>query len=205
MSLSRQSQLEILLVICGAGPLKDVTSLISQLNARGWIVQALATPSAVDMGLSLNDLRQQTGRAVVTSPSIPRITSSPNVILVAPATVNTISKLALDIRDTYAGGVLGQAVAAKIPMIILPSIKKVDLERAVFRNHIKSLRREGVKVLLGGSDGIHPTNASSKDGPIPPFPWHLAVEAVAASTNMQERNPRRADLSYLIGPFYFLF
>ncbi|KAK6977525.1 flavoprotein [Favolaschia claudopus] len=179
MSLPRQ-QLEILLVICGAGPLKDVTSLISQLNARGWNVQALATPSAVDMGLSLNDLRQQT------------------------ATVNTISKLALDIRDTYAGGVLGQAVAAKIPMIILPSIKKVDLERAVFRNYIESLRREGVKVLLGGSDGIHPTNASSKDGPVPPFPWHLAVEAVAASTNPQERNPRRSDLSYLIGPFYFL-
>ncbi|KAF7326809.1 Flavoprotein [Mycena sanguinolenta] len=170
---------EVLLVICGAGPLKDVTELISQVLARGWNVQAMATPSAVDIGLDIGAVREQTGRLVVTSPAVPRIAITPDVIVVAPATVNTITKLALDIRDTYPATVLGQAVAACIPMVILPSIKKVDLDRAIFRMHVQSLRGEGVHLLLGGSNGIHPTNDSTKNGPLPPFPWHLAVSATA--------------------------
>ncbi|KAK7001442.1 hypothetical protein R3P38DRAFT_3049155 [Favolaschia claudopus] len=174
---------ELLLVICGAGPLKDVSTLISQILARGWNVQALATSSAVSVGLDIESVQTQTGRLVVTSAAIPRATLSPSIIVVAPATANTITKLALDIRDTYAAGVLGQAVAAKIPIIMLPSIKKVDLERGIFRKHIQSLRREGVNVLLGGSTGIHPTNASSKDGPVPLFPWHLAASAAFSRMN----------------------
>jgi hypothetical protein len=167
-----------LLVICGAGPLKDVTTLISQLLAKGWNIQAMATPSAVDIGLNLDAVQQQTGRPVVTSAAVHRFALFPDVILVAPATANTITKLALDIRDTYPSSVLGQAVAARIPVVILPSIKKMDLEQEVFRKHIRSLRGEGVRVLLGGPTGIRPTNASTKDGPVPPFPWHLAIPAV---------------------------
>jgi hypothetical protein len=34
-----------------------------------------------------------------------------------------------------------------------------------------------VRVLIGGNDGIHLTDASSKDGPLPPFPWDLAIAA----------------------------
>ncbi|KAJ7192570.1 hypothetical protein GGX14DRAFT_594400 [Mycena pura] len=179
---------ELLLVICGAGPLKDVTTLISQVLARGWNVQAMATPSAVVIGFDVEAVKKQTGRLVVTSPAVRRITLSPDVILVAPATANTITKLALDIRDTYASSVLGQAVAARTPVVILPSIKKVDLEREVFRNYIKSLRREGVCLLIGGPNGIHPTNASTKDGPVPPFPWHLAMPAIAACIDAHERD-----------------
>ncbi|KAJ7251289.1 hypothetical protein C8J57DRAFT_672053 [Mycena rebaudengoi] len=133
------------------------------------------------MGLDVNQLEQQTGRPVMSSwgtPSTRRIGPADGII-VAPATVNTINKLALDIRDNYAAALLGQAVAARIPMVILPSIKKVDTERVIFRNHIENLRREGVSILLGGPTGIEPTNASSKDGPLPPFPWHLAVSAMA--------------------------
>ncbi|KAJ6483930.1 hypothetical protein C8R45DRAFT_999755 [Mycena sanguinolenta] len=179
---------EILLIICGAGPLNTVTTLISQVLARGWKVQAMATPSAVDIGLDIDALREQTGRPVVVSPAVPRTAITPDVIVVAPATANTITKLALDIRDTYPAAVLGQAVAACIPVVILPSIKKVDLDRAIFRMHIQNLRGEGVHVLLGGSNGIHPTNDSTKDGPVPPFPWHFAVSATATCLEARKSN-----------------
>jgi hypothetical protein len=141
----------------------------------------------VGIGLDVKAVQEQTGRPVVTSAAA---RPPPDVILVAPATANTIAKLALDLRDTYASAVLGQAVAARIPVVILPSIKKMDLERDVFRNHIRSLRREGVHILLGGSNGIHPTNASTKDGPVPPFPWHLAIPVIAAIIDVSGCLPR---------------
>ncbi|KAJ7696358.1 hypothetical protein B0H14DRAFT_3040731 [Mycena olivaceomarginata] len=165
--------IEVQLVICGAGPLRDVSTLITQVLARGWKIQAIATPSALDIGLDVQAVELQTGRPVVTSAAIH---------------LNTITKLALDIRDTYVAAVLGQAVAARKPMVILPSIKKVDLERRVFRTHIRNLRSEGVQVLIGGTNGLQPTNASSKDGPLPPFPWHLAVSAVEASIDADRRD-----------------
>jgi phosphopantothenoylcysteine synthetase/decarboxylase len=106
--------------------------------------------------------------------------------MVAPATANTLAKLAIGIRDTHAAGVLAQAVAARIPMVILPSIKKVDLDGGPLPTHIKTLRGEGVHVLIGEPNGIKPTNASSKDGPLPPFPWDLAVTAMAACIDVSK-------------------
>ncbi|KAF7371710.1 Flavoprotein [Mycena venus] len=187
---------EILLVICGAGPLRDVSTLLDQVLHRGWKVQAIATPAAVEIGLDVQAVERQTGRRVVTSTAIPR-TATPDGIMVAPATANTLAKLALGIRDTYAAAVLAQAVAARIPMVILPSIKKVDLDNRVLPTHIKNLRRDGVQVLIGEPDGLEPTNASSKDGPLPSFPWHLAVSAMAACIDPAEakiRPPRRSKL-----------
>jgi flavoprotein len=128
---------EILLVICGAGPLKDVSKLIDQVLHRGWKVQAIATPSALDIGFDAVAVELQTGRPVVTSAAIPRM-ATPDAILVAPATANTIAKLALGIRDTYAAAVLAQAVAAQIPVVILPSIEKVDLDGRVLPTHVKN-------------------------------------------------------------------
>ncbi|KAJ6598763.1 flavoprotein [Mycena sp. CBHHK59/15] len=176
---------EILLVICGAGPLEDISKLLDQVLHRGWKVQAIATPSALDIGLDVRAVELKTDRPVVTSAAIRR-TANPDAIMVAPATANTLAKLALGIRDTYAAAVLAQAVAARIPMVILPSIKKVDLDNQVLPTHIKNLRLDGVHVLIGGPNGVQPTNASSKDGPLPPFPWHLAVSAMAVCIDPAE-------------------
>ncbi|KAJ7938482.1 hypothetical protein B0H13DRAFT_1851435 [Mycena leptocephala] len=115
-----------------------------QILARGWNVQVVATQSALGIGLDVKAVELQTGCPVVTSAAVPRLTTA-DAFVVAPATANTITKLALDIRDTYVGA-----------------------------------------VLIGGTDGLQPTNASSKDGPLPPFPWHLAVSAVTASVKADD-------------------
>jgi hypothetical protein len=132
---------------------------------------------------------------VVTSDAIRR--TATDAIMVAPATANTLAKLALGIRDTYAAAVLAQAVAAGTPMVILPSIKKVDLDGGPLPTYIKTLRRAGVRVLIGEPDGIQPTNASSKDGPLPPFPWHLAVSAMAACIDVS-KGPHIVSITGLI-------
>jgi len=165
------------IVICGAGPARDVGSLITQAISKGWAVQPIATQAALDLDLvDVEAIKQLTGRAIISThgPSNSRRFGNPDIIIVAPATVNTIAKLALGLADTFVAAHLNTAVGAKIPMVILPSLKKFNTDRPVFKRHVESLRDEGVKVLLG-EGGIQPTNASSKDGPLPPFPWHLAV------------------------------
>lgn len=78
--------------------------------------------------IPIHELRRKTrtGQPIVSEHSDKRL-SRPDIIIVAPATANTITKLALGIGDTYAASVLNDAtVAFKIPimMVILPSMKE---------------------------------------------------------------------------------
>jgi phosphopantothenoylcysteine synthetase/decarboxylase len=168
---------EVQVVICAAGPAKDVGSLVDQVMERGWAVQPIATQAALELKLvDVEALTKKTGRAVVSTHGQPGETRfrRPDVIIVAPATVNTITKLALGLADTFVAAHLNTAVGSKTPIVILPSLKQVNTNRAIFCEHIEHLRKEGVKILLG-EGGIEPTNHSSKDGPLPEFPWDLAV------------------------------
>jgi hypothetical protein len=175
---------EVHIVICAAGRARDVGTLVQGALDRHWSVRLIATPAALEEGLvDVEGLEKQTRRQVIRSYSKPGESRIPkaDAIIVAPATANTIAKLALAIADTHTSALLNQAVGAKIPVVILPSIKDDHMQRIAFKNHVATLRREGVIVLLGGKDGIIPTNQSSKDGPLPPFPWELALRATEAS------------------------
>ena len=166
---------KVQIVMCGAGPAKDVGSLVDQALAKGWSLELVATEEGLKM-IPINELVEKTGQQIISGNSDKRL-SRPDIIIVAPATANTIAKLALGIGDTYAASVLNDAVSFKIPMVILPSMKASMANRPCYKTHVIGLREEGVKVLLGGNDGIHLTDASSKNGPLPPFPWNLAITA----------------------------
>lgn len=164
---------KVRIVMCGAGPAKDVGFLVDQALAKGWSLELVATEEGLKL-IPINELREKTGQQIVSEHSDKR-RSRPDIIIVAPATTNTIAKLG--IGDTYAASVLNEAVAFKIPMVILPSMKESMADRPCYKNHIRDLREEGVKVLIGGNDGIRLTDASSGDGPLPPFLWDLAITA----------------------------
>lgn len=166
---------KVRIVMCGAGRAKDVGVLVDQALAKGWSLELVATEEGSKL-IPINELRKKTDQDIVTEYSDKRL-SRPDIIIVAPATANTIAKLALGIGDTYVASVLNDAVAFKTPMVILPSMKKSMADRPCYKNHIRVLREEGVRVLIGGDDGIHLTDASSRDGPLPPFPWDLAITA----------------------------
>ena len=100
-----------------------------------------------------------------------------NAYIVAPASANSIAKMANCTADTYVTSLMLEVIGRKIPVVVLPSLKACVAERQPFVRNVLSLREEGVTVLLGGKHGIHPTNDSSKDGLLPPFPWNLAIEA----------------------------
>lgn len=169
-------------VVCGAGPAAQVDRLVSIAQDRNWEVQVIATPSGLDF-IEVAALEAQTGNRVRSNyrkPGEPR--SKPaDGIMVAPATYNTINKLALGISDTYALGVLAEAIGVGLPVVILPFINTALASRQPLLNSINTLRSEGVQVYLG-PDMIEPHEPHTGDTLIDRFPWDAGLDALTRRT-----------------------
>ena len=142
---------------------------------HGWIVRIIATPAALDF-IDADELKAQTGapvRSQYRNPADPRSPRA-DAIVVAPATYNTINKWAQGISDTYALGVLAEAPALHIPVVVLPFVNSALAARPPFTRNVAELRAEGVRVLLGpGQFEPHPPGTGGKQ--LETYPWGLAL------------------------------
>jgi Flavoprotein len=163
-------------VVCGAGPAGDVATLVKLGQARGWTVQLVATPSALPF-LDTVELKGLTGTAVRSTYLAPgqHRSQRAEAVVVAPATYNTISKCALGISDTYALGVLAEAIGMPIPVVMLPFVNSALAVRRPFERSVVQLRHEGVRVLLGDG-GIEPHLPGAGAEHFKSFPWVLALD-----------------------------
>lgn len=177
------------IVVCGAGPAGLVGHLVRLAQDQGWRVSVIATPAAVAF-LDVPALEKQTGsqvRSQYRQPGEPRTRSAANAdaFVVAPATYNTICKLALGISDTYALGVLAEAIGRDVPVAILPFVNTALAARRPFTDAVDSLRAEGVRVLLGPGEWTpHPPGTGGEHMNV--FPWAATLDAL---------RPSRLDLS----------
>jgi hypothetical protein len=165
-------------VVCGAGPATAISILIALAQGRGWIVQIIATPAALDF-FNQAAVEKQTGNPVKSQYSKPGTARSriPDAIVVAPATYNTINKWAQGISDTYALGVLAELTSLDIPIVVLPFVNSALASRAPFRRSIDSLRDEGVQVLLGPG-GFEPHPPHTGGSVIDTYPWSATLDKV---------------------------
>lgn len=163
-------------IVCGAGPATAISTLIALAQQRGWTVQVIATPAALEF-FDQAAVEKQTGRPVKSSYSKPGAPRSqiPDAIVVAPATYNTINKWAQGISDTYALGVLAEITGLDIPVVVLPFVNSALAGRTPFRRSVESLRREGVNILLGPG-GFEPHPPRTGSGLAETYPWHLALD-----------------------------
>jgi hypothetical protein len=163
-------------IVCGAGPASAIGALIGQANERGWTVQVIATPAALDF-LDVAAIEKQTDRPVRSQyrkPGEPR-SEKADAIIVAPATYNTINKWAQGISDTYALGVLAETTGLGVPIVVMPFVNTALASRPPFRRSVNALRAEGVHILLGPG-GIEPHPPHTGGELIDTWPWHLALD-----------------------------
>ncbi|BCJ55877.1 hypothetical protein Asp14428_73520 [Actinoplanes sp. NBRC 14428] len=168
-------------VACGAGPAPEVGKLVTLAQRSGWTVQIVATPAALSF-LDLEALERLTGNPVRDDyrqrTRGPRASDS-HALIIAPATYNSINKLAVGINDTYALNVAAEAIGRGARTAILPFVNSALAGRLPFKRSVESLRAEGVNILLG--EGIwEPHPPETGGGLIPKFPWEKALSAVAA-------------------------
>lgn len=165
-------------IVCGAGPASDVGQLIGLAQRRGWDVQLIATPAALEF-IDLPSLTAQSGHTIRSQYRRPGESRSPraDAIIVAPATYNTINKWAAGIADTYALGLLAEAPGIEVPTVVLPFVNSVLAGRQAFLRSVAQLNDEGVHILLG-QGAFEPHAPGTGNSRVSSFPWSLALDEV---------------------------
>ncbi|WP_346101615.1 flavoprotein [Nonomuraea maheshkhaliensis] len=171
--MSESSGEVLYLVVCAAGAARDVGRLVTLAQDAGWIVQIVATPSALDF-IDVAALEEQTGRPVRSRYRKPHEPKPPraDAMIVAPATYNTINKFAQGITDTYALGVLAEAPGLGIPVVVLPFVNSALAARTPYRRSLEDLRADGVRIV-------------PNPGHTDPYPWDEAVQELGLAPSRQ--------------------
>ena len=137
------------LVVCAAPPVQRIDELIELLHQAGWHICVIPTRRAASW-INKQALTQQTGYRVRDDHRLPGdLDSLPraDAIAVVPATFNTVNKWAAGISDTFALGVLNEAIGLKLPIIVAPYAKPSLAAHPAFRVSLEKLNGWGVNVL----------------------------------------------------------
>lgn len=138
-------------IVTGAPSAAGIGTLVTAAQTDGWTVGVIATPSAAPF-LDRRQLNELTGFPVVTehrAPGGPEPLPPSDAVVVAPATANTIAKLATGIADTLATGRCAQAIGAGAPVLVAPFGTREHLTHPAIVAAIETLRSWGVRVLDG--------------------------------------------------------
>ncbi|MDQ1293537.1 MAG: hypothetical protein QG608_1418 [Actinomycetota bacterium] len=174
------------LLVTGAPLTSRAADIARALVEDGWRVQVVATPSSLPW-VDARAVEAVTGappRSEHRSPGTPRTSGRPDLVVIAPATMNTISKLAVGILDTYAHAVACEALAAGVPMLVVPMVNDRLWKHPAFDGHLRTLSGAGALILDIRTGGPDP-------GPIPSGQGNAVVEAFDPDWIRQAARPAR--------------
>ncbi len=133
--------------------------------------------------IDVPEIEELTGAAVRSSyrpsPRDRRSLPTTGALVIAPATYNSINKIALGLADNYAMTSVAELIGRQVPTVIVPFVNAALAARAPFRNAVASLRDEGVRVLLGPDHQWEPHPPGSGNERQRSFPWTTAFETAA--------------------------
>ena len=165
-------------VACGGRPAADLPDFVASAQHDGWTVCVVATPDGLKF-LDAGVLEAQTGypvRSRYKQPDEPDVLPPADAFVVAPATFNTVNKLAAGISDTLALGLLNEGIGLGRPVIAVPTPNVGLSNHPAFQASVRTLRGWGVTVLFDPAS-VPPLD-SDPTTPSPPFPWTATVDAL---------------------------
>ncbi len=101
-----------------------------------------------------------------------------DAVVIAPATYNSINKIALGLVDNYATTSVAELIGRHIPTVVVPFVNAALANRLPFRRAVTHLRDEGIHLLLGPKttgNHTHPAAATTDSA----FPWTTAFDTAA--------------------------
>ncbi|MER6789330.1 flavoprotein [Streptomyces sp. NPDC000658] len=140
-----------------AGGVESLRSgLVEPALARGWQVAVTLTPTAgrwLRMSGEADRLEAATGLPVRHEARLPGDTSphpKANCYVVAPASANTVSKLATGIADNQALTQVGEAIGTLgLPVVVFPRVNAAHVRHPAWKRHIATLQEAGVHLVYG--------------------------------------------------------
>jgi phosphopantothenoylcysteine synthetase/decarboxylase len=159
------------LIVCAAAPAPYADRLVTLAGDKGWDTWVIVTPAARTFA-NLDLLQGVSGHPVRDSYRDPHVADEgmppANAVIVAPASVNTISKWATGICDTLATGILGEAFGFGIPLVALPFVSDAQAANPAYRRNAQALMDAGVRFPCG----------IERPSRVRDFPWEAALGAV---------------------------
>jgi phosphopantothenoylcysteine synthetase/decarboxylase len=165
----------VYLIVCGAEPACDALKFVEAARSRGVGTIVFATPAAARF-LDRGALEDATGYPVnsehrpPTEPRRPR--PAADALVIAPATANTVCKLAAGISDTYALDIASENIGLGVPVILAPYVNDVLARRAPYRRALELLRGEGTVV-----HELEPHRPETGPAAAAAFPWAAILDA----------------------------
>jgi len=136
------------LVVCGAPLAERAPDVAAALAGLGWTVTVVGSPASRSW-LDLGAVQDVTGRPVLFEQRQagevrgPR----PDAVVACPLTMNSGSKAASAIMDTYATGVLCDALAAGLPLTIVPMVSDRLWSHPAWAGHLDTLAAAGARFV----------------------------------------------------------
>jgi hypothetical protein len=167
----------------GAQPVLTIATAVEQAQADGWRVCLGLTPTAARwLHPYLAGLEALTGapvRSLYKLPGEEDVWPTADVVLLAPATFNTINRWALGLTDSfvvgYAAEALGRGIptvalpCVNIPTVALPCVNAALAAHPQYARSIETLRLAGARVVLPE------TSTAPGQDDTPDFGWALAL------------------------------
>lgn len=147
----------VLLVLCGGIALYKVPDVIRRLKERGAFVRAIMTEAATRFVTPLTIGAIASDRAYTELWSRDeegevghiRLARECDVVLVAPATANTLAKMAHGLADDLASTVL---LATRAPVLVAPAMNPAMWDHPANQTNVSTLTARGV-TLIGPATG----------------------------------------------------
>ncbi len=141
---------KIILCITGSSAAFKCPEIARELMKRGAEVQVAMSQSAQQI-ISAKLMEWATGNKVICeiTGEIEHITllETADLVLVAPTTANTLSKIANGVSDTVVTLIVSSALGLKIPVVIVPAMHKSLYQNPLLQMNMKTLKQMGVDVI----------------------------------------------------------
>lgn len=144
---------QIVVAVTGSIAAVEVVRLVHSLRRCGAVVQTVLSPAATGI-IAPESLTYASGR-----PAITRITGmvehvtfcgdggSADLLLVAPCTANTISKIACGIDDTPVTTFVTTALGSALPVLVVPAMHHSMYRHPAVRENLERIRSWGVGII----------------------------------------------------------
>jgi hypothetical protein len=168
-------------IACGGRPAGDLPGFVSRLQAVGWDTCVIATPSGMKFldAVRLTELTGHPVRCDYKQPDDADVLPAPDAFVVAPATFNTVNKLAAGISDTLALGLLNEAVGSNLPIIAVPFPNQMLARHPAFIASVAVLRSWGIRLIFDPARHPLPVPNQGPSGNTL-FPWAALLESISA-------------------------
>ncbi|MDD1686852.1 bifunctional phosphopantothenoylcysteine decarboxylase/phosphopantothenate--cysteine ligase CoaBC [Methanoregula sp.] len=144
---------QVVVAVTGSIAAVECVKLIHALRRKGAVVQAVMSEAAAGI-ITPDALAYASGRPVITRISglVEHVTycgddGSADLLLIAPCTANTISKIACGIDDTPVTTFATTAIGSGMPVLVVPAMHHSMFRHPGLTENIRKLEGWGIEVL----------------------------------------------------------